>query len=157
MLAAVRDDSGLVAVHRTFLDSAQAGLAVLPHPKRALGRLGEGAVRILPPRDGLLGWAEGIETAMSATLLTGIPCWALLGTGRFARVALPAAVTRLVLFLDHDSAGRRAEALVRQAGHCGGVTLDVRYPPRPGSDWNDVLVEQRPGADDLGGERAGGG
>lgn len=157
MLAAVRDERGLVAVYRTFLDAASPRLAALPHPKRALGRLGAGAVRLLPPQGGLLGWAEGIETAMSATLLTGIPCWALLGTSRFARVALPAGLDRLVLFLDHDSAGRRAEALVRQAGHCGGVTLDVRYPPRPDSDWNDVLMEQRPSVDDLGGEGAGGG
>ena len=157
MLAAVRDDSGLVAVHRTFLHVASSGLAAMPHPKRALGQLGEGAVRLLPPREGVLGWAEGIETAMSATLLTGIPCWALLGTGRFARATPPAAVRRLVLFLDHDSAGRRAEALVRQAGHCGGVTLDVRYPPRPDTDWNDVLIDQRPAVDDPGGEGAGGG
>lgn len=156
MLAAVRDGSGLVAVHRTFLDAASPGLAELPHPKRALGRLGEGAVRLRPVRDGHLGWAEGIETAMSATLLTGIPCWALLGAGRFGRVALPAGVKRLVLFLDHDSAGRRAEALVRQAGQCGGM-LDIRYPARPGSDWNDVLREERPGIDVRRGEGAGGG
>ena len=157
MLAAVRNDSGLIAVHRTFLDAAKPGLAALSHPKRALGQLGEGAVRLLPPRGGLLGWAEGIETAMSATLLSGIPCWALLGTSRFARGALPAAVTRLILFLDHDSAGRRAEALARQARHLAGATLDVRYPPRPGSDWNDVLMEQCPAADAPGGEGAGGG
>lgn len=113
LLAAVRDGSGLVGVHRTFLDLEPARLADLPVPKRALGRLGQGAVRLRPPQDGMLGWAEGIENAMAATQLTGIPCWATLGTERFARVALPACVKRLILFLDNDPGGRRAETLAR--------------------------------------------
>ena len=157
MVAAVRDETGLVAVHRTFLDPLSARLAPLPHPRRALGRLGAGAVRLADPRDGRLGWAEGIETALAATLLTGIPCWALLGTARFGRVALPAAVSRLVLFLDHDPAGRNAEALARQNQSCAVIMIDACYPPRPGSDWNDVLIEQCPAIGDPGGEGAGGG
>ena len=140
MVAAVRDESGLVAVHRTFLDAGSQGLVDLPLPKRALGRLGEGAVRLFPPRDGLLGWAEGIETAMSATLLTGIPCWAILGADRFGRVALSAAVTRLVLFLDNDPAGRRAEKLARETHGGTSFEIEARYPSAAGADWNDVLL-----------------
>ena len=140
MLAAVRDESGLVAVHRTFLDLRPARLADLPVPKRALGRLGKGAVRLYPPRDGTLGWAEGIENAMAATRLTGISCWATLGTERFARVALPASVKRLILFLDNDAGGRRAERLARDALAGAGVELEVRYPEAAGADWNDVLL-----------------
>lgn len=142
MLAAVRDESGLVAVHRTFLDLASARLADLPVPKRALGRLGQGAVRLRPPHDGILGWAEGIETAMAATLLTGIPCWATLGTERFARVALPPCVRRLILFLDNDFGGRRAEGLARDALAGAGVELETRYPEAAGADWNDVLLDR---------------
>ena len=142
MLAAVRDTSGLVAVHRTFLDLASATLADLPVPKRALGRLGQGAVRLRPPERGALGWAEGIENALAAILLTGIPCWATLGTERFARVALPACVKRLILFLDNDAGGRRAERLAREA-HCGAaVELEARYPDAAGADWNDMLLER---------------
>ena len=140
LLAAVRDESGLVAVHRTFLDLASARLADLPVPKRALGRLGQGAVRLRPPLGGILGWAEGIENAMAANQLTGIPCWATLGTERFAHVALPASVKRLILFLDNDPGGRRAERLAREA-HCGsGVEIEARYPEASGADWNDVLL-----------------
>ena len=139
LLAAVRDESGLVAVHRTFLDPSTATLADLPLPKRALGRLGQGAVRLRPPEDGILGWAEGIETALAATLLTGIPCWATLGTERFGRVALPATVKRLILFLDNDSGGHRSEKLAREAqGGC--VAIEARYPEAAGADWNDVLL-----------------
>lgn len=146
MLAAVRDDSGLVAVHRTFLDPGldhtSARLADLAVPKRALGPLGQGAVRVCPPRDGILGWAEGIETAMAATQLTGIPCWATLGTERFARVALPPSVRHLILFLDHDSGGRRAERLAREALSSTGVEVEARFPEARGADWNDVLLNR---------------
>ena len=140
LLAAVRDESGLVAVHRTFLDLTPARLADLPVPKRALGRLGQGAVRLRPPQDGILGWAEGIENALAATQLTGIPCWATLGTERFAHVALQACVKRLILFLDNDPGGRRAESLARET-QCGtGVEIETRYPEASGADWNDVLL-----------------
>lgn len=140
LLAAVRDDAGLVAVHRTFLDTRSAKLADLPLPKRALGRLGRGAVRLQPPREGTLGWAEGIESAVAAMQLTGIPCWATLGTERFARVALPPTVRRLVLFLDNDAGGRRAEMLAREAHRGSVVRVGARYPEAAGADWNDVLL-----------------
>lgn len=142
LIAAVRDETGLVAVHRTFVDPKRARLASLPLTKRALGRLGEGAVRLRPPEQATLGWAEGIETAIAATLLTGIPCWATLGTERFARVALPPAVERLVLFLDNDAGGRRAEMLARDALRRRPIEIDPRYPAASGADWNDVLLRR---------------
>jgi putative DNA primase/helicase len=142
MLAAVRDDIGLVGVHRTFVELSPPRLADLAVPKRALGRLGRGAVRLRPPRDGLLGLAEGIETALAATLLTGVPCWATLGTERFARVALPPSVKRLILFLDNDPGGRRAEKLARDAHRGSGLEIDASYPADAGADWNDVLLQR---------------
>lgn len=137
MLAAVRDETGLVAVHRSFLDPRRRALAAIAEPRLALGRLGRGAVRLggSAPE---LGLAEGIETALSASILFGLPCWATLGTERFGLVELPPEVTRLVLFLDHDAGGRRAERLARAAfAHLPRV--EARYPPCPGEDWNDVL------------------
>jgi putative DNA primase/helicase len=139
LLAAVRDDAGLVAVHRTFLDRS-GKLADLPLPKRALGRLGQGAVRLRPPSEGILGCAEGIESAISATQLTGIPCWATLGTERLARVALPSEVRRLILFLDNDAGGRRAEMLARKTHRGRELAVEARYPAAAGADWNDVLL-----------------
>lgn len=142
MLAAVRDNSGLVAVHRTFLAAGQPLLAALPRPKLALGALGEGAVRLSPPRGGILAWAEGIETAIAATMLTGIPCWSTLGSNRFARVALPPLVKRLILFLDNDPGGRRAEQLARAVQRGRGIEIEARYPASAGDDWNDMLLSR---------------
>jgi putative DNA primase/helicase len=136
LIAAVRDESGLVAVHRSFLDPRRNRLAAIDEPRCGLGRFGSGAVRFggIAPR---LGLAEGIETALSATALFGLPCWATLGTERFGRVALPSEVSELVLFLDNDPGGRRAEALAREA--FAHLALEARHPRRPGADWNDVL------------------
>ena len=136
MIAVVRDESGLVAVHRTFLDPRGSGLAPIEEPRCGLGRFGTGAVRLgsIAPR---LGFAEGIETALSATVLFGLPCWATLGTERFRLIALPPEVRELVLFLDNDAGGRRAEALARKA--FAHLPIEAHYPRRAGADWNDVL------------------
>ena len=136
LVAAVRDETGLVAVHRSFLDPDRDRLAAIDDPRRGLGRFGRGAVRLggVAP---CLGLAAGLETALSATALVGLPCWATLGTERFRLVSLPPQVTRLVLFLDNDRGGRRAEALAREA--FAYLAVEVRYPRRRGTDWNDVL------------------
>lgn len=138
LIAAVRDDAGLTGIHRTFLDEGAQGEA----RRSGLGRFGRGAVRFggIAPT---LGLAEGIETALSATALFGLPCWAALGTERFGLVALPPQSKKLMLFLDHDPGGRRAEALAREAfRHIPRIT--AHYPPRPGDDWNDVLRAAAP-------------
>ncbi|OYW46420.1 MAG: hypothetical protein B7Z33_03270 [Sphingomonadales bacterium 12-68-11] len=139
LVAAVRDESGLVAVHRSFLELDGLSLAVLDEPRMGLGPFGAGAVRLggVAP---CLGLAEGLETALSASILFGQPCWATLGTERFARLALPPEVQRLVLFLDNDAGGRRAEQLARAT--FAELPIEVHYPPASGEDWNDVLREQ---------------
>lgn len=144
LIAAVRDDSGLVAVHRTFVGPRGEGLADVPSPRCGLGRFGRGAVR-LGGSGPTLGLAEGIETALSVTALFGVRCWATLGTERFALVAIPHGVRELLLFLDHDAGGRRAERLARDS-FAAVPSIVARYPRRPGDDWNDVLRRSRPRA-----------
>jgi hypothetical protein len=145
MIAAVRDESGLVAVHRTFLDAHRCRLAPIEEPRCGLGRFGSGAVRLggIGPR---LGLAEGIETALSASALFGLPCWATLGTERFRLVSLPPEVTELILFVDNDAGGRRAEALAREA--FAYLAIEAHYPRRKGFDWNDVLRAMRRSQED---------
>jgi hypothetical protein len=146
LIAAVRGEAGLVAVHRTFLDPRGRKLADLPDPRRGLGRFGAGAVR-LGGYASRLGLAEGIETALSATALFGIPCWATLGKERFGRIALPPDVRELVLFLDHDAGGRRAERLAREA-YAHVAHIESCIPERHGDDWNDVLRASLPATED---------
>lgn len=137
LIAAVRDDCGLVGIHRTFIRARRNCRAPVAEGRSGLGRFGKGAVRLggTGPR---LGLAEGIETALSATALFGVPCWATLGAERFGLVSVPKDVEELLLFLDHDAGGGRAEALARDAfAHVRHV--EVHIPERRGDDWNDVL------------------
>jgi putative DNA primase/helicase len=142
MLAAVRDDTGVIAVHRTFVDQRTAVIADVDRPKRALGTLGIGAVRLALPLGGKLGLAEGIETALAATRLFGIPCWATLGNERFGQVAVPDSVRELTLFVDHDAGGELAERRAREAYARADRTMLTQVPERLGDDWNDVLVRE---------------
>jgi len=139
MLAAVTTDMGIIAIHRTFLDAPSAKLAAFDRPKRALGSLGCGAVRLAPPAAGRLGLAEGIESALSATQMFGVPCWATLGNERFGLVAIPESVRELHLFIDNDPAGELADQRARKAYSASGRVIRSRAPASTGFDWNDEL------------------
>lgn len=154
MLAAVRTDETVVAVHRTFLDTrsgpatktgtttGSVRLAGFDRPKRALGRLGTGAVRLATPSDGRLGLAEGIESALSAQQIFGIACWATLGNERFGIVTIPQSVRELTLFTDADAGGKLAEQRGRAAYARDGRIIVTQRPAIQGQDWNDVLTAQ---------------
>lgn len=139
MIAAVTTDHGLIAAQRTFLRPNGDGLAMFSQPKRTLGSLGIGAVRLAPADQGRLGLAEGIESALSAMQLFGIPCWATLGCERFGIVSIPDCVKELYLFIDNDRGGAVAEALARKTYAAPGRAIYSRPPIKAGSDWNDEL------------------
>jgi putative DNA primase/helicase len=139
MLAAVRSDEGVIALHRTFLDAESATLARFTKPKRALGSLQTGAVRLASPRGGRLGLAEGVETALAATKMFGIPCWATLGNERFGIVTIPESVRMLHLFLDADEGGELAQERACEAYAAPGRRIVIQRPRRKGFDWADVL------------------
>ncbi|AXU20344.1 virulence protein [Novosphingobium sp. THN1] len=139
MLAAVTNDIGIIAIHRTFLDAPSAKLAAFDRPKRALGSLGYGAVRLAPPAAGRLGLAEGIESALSAMQLSGIPCWATLGNERFGLVAIPESVRELHLFIDNDPGGELANQRALKAYSASCRVIQSRAPASAGFDWNDEL------------------
>lgn len=139
MLAALHERDRLVALQRTFLDPDEPRRARdLVNPRRMLGRPGQGAV-ILAPANDTLGLAEGIETALSAILLLDFPVWATLGNERLAHVAIPDAVTRLILLPDNDRGGRIGAAKAAEAYAVPGRTIETLWPPHGLNDWNDVL------------------
>lgn len=138
----------VVAVQRLFLAPGLSSLATdLPNPRLTLGRPGTGAVRLQPPCR-VLGLAEGVETAMSASILLGVPVWATLGNGRLPRIAIPPQVEQLILLPDNDAAGRLAEVLARQTYAADARVIETLWPWRGLNDWNDVL---RAGGKGVGG------
>lgn len=151
MIARISDECGTLAIQRCFLDLPRSRLSMdLKPARRMLGRPGAGAVR-LSAHGEVLGLAEGIETALAASILLEIPVWAVLGSARFARVRVPANVARIVLLPDADHAGVQAARRARDAfraesqdsGALGGRvgTRDARIvmPWHGLNDWNDVL------------------
>jgi putative DNA primase/helicase len=142
LVAAVRNDAGVLALNRTFLDLGNDRLASFEQPKRSLGSPGSGSVRLAFPRGGRLGLAEGVESALSVMQLFGIPCWATLGNERFGLVTIPESVRELYLFVDNDAGGRLAEERALEAHAREGRRIVTRPPPRNGDDWNDELMRR---------------
>lgn len=141
MVAAIRDASGFLAIQRSYLMERDDGHVKLLE-RRVLGAMGQGAVRLAEAGSDL-GLAEGIETALAATILSGVPCWATLGAGRLAKVGIPAGVKRLHLFVDHDERGLRAVEIAKVV-HGRTCKILTHVPPSEGTDWNDVLLGTSP-------------
>lgn len=98
----------IIAVQLTFLHPSGRRKADVLYPRRAIGPLGDGMLR-LAPAAAHLGIAEGFETAWAASLLhDGAPVWATLGNDRFAVITLPPIVKQLTIYADNDGPGLRA-------------------------------------------------
>jgi len=140
LVADVVDVAGdLVTVHVTYLQSGRklAGHEPRKQLSKTTGREGC-AVRLMPATD-VLGIAEGIETALSAAVLDGLPVWSALNTSLLAKFEPPQGVKRLVLYADRDEAGLTA-ALYLMERLQGRLALEVRIPTSPAKDFNDQLV-----------------
>jgi hypothetical protein len=138
MVVAVHDLGGkLVAVQQTFL-TADGHKAPVDSPRITHGKLGDGAARLAEPTD-TLGLAEGVEDALSANQLTGVPTWASLGAGRMRKIAVPAGIRDLCIFADQDVPGERAAYETAQFHVSEGRSVAVRFPPEGHKDWNSIL------------------
>ncbi len=140
MIAAVKNELGLVAVHRTFLDPADILHRPFRKPKLALGLLGTGSVRFGEP-DEALGLAEGIEDALSAIDWFRLPVWAVLGAERYAHVGIPSHVRRIIVFGQRNKAAKIC--LERGRAHLSENGRSVEeWLPSLHDDWNDALRDR---------------
>lgn len=97
------------------------------------------AVRLGVPKDGVLAVAEGVETAMSYTRLTGTVCWARLGGKNLGKFAPPEGVRKLIHVHDGDDEADRAYERLR--GRWGGK-MSVVFHKADEGDMNDMLKER---------------
>jgi putative DNA primase/helicase len=144
MLAMVTDASGKPAtIHKTYItaDGTKAPLEKVRMFCAGSVPAG-GAVRLAPPEP-VLGVAEGIETALAAMQMFGIPTWAALSDWGVEKFEPPVGTKRLLIFADNDShcAGQRA-AYSAAARLSKRLEVEVKIPEKPGTDWNDVLLEK---------------
>jgi putative DNA primase/helicase len=136
-------DGSLASIHRTYL-TKQGFKAPVPQPRKLYSSVPTGsAVRLSPPRP-TLGVAEGVETALSAARLFGIPTWSALCAHGIETFEPPPGITSLIIFGDNDTNGTGQTAAHALAARLADrIRVEVRLPGRAGSDWNDVLIAQR--------------
>lgn len=131
------------ALHRTYL-TADGRKAPVAAPRKLLGRFPKGGAIRLMPHQGMLGIAEGIETAFAAASLFAVPCWAAVHTEGLKSWVVPDDVRDVIVFADHDRkyAGQAAAFALAHRIAVRGLAVRVELPPSPGLDWGDILNEQ---------------
>lgn len=128
------------AIHRTYLKPDGSGKAELERNKMILGPAKGGAVR-LDSHSNKLIIAEGIETALSIQLATGIPTWAALSSTNMQSIILPPPeqVPEIIIAADNDEAGIKAANILAERALKLCHKVRIAIPKQQGWDFNDVL------------------
>lgn len=140
MLAKVTGPDGKPSnIHRTYL-SESGSKAPVEAPRRMMaGAIAKGSAVRLAEHDDVLGIAEGIETALSASALFRVPCWAALNAEMLRAWSVPSGVKSVVIFGDNDEnfTGQAAAYALARKLTTDGVKAEIKIPDRVGADWND--------------------
>ncbi len=146
MVGIVRGTHGeIIGLHRTYLALDGSAKAPLTAARMSLGQIGGGLVRLAAPKDGLIGIAEGIETALAVmTTCPRLPLWAALSAGNIRELTLPAEIDRIVICADHDASRVGLEAARKLAAQLvdRGKRVWTALPPSADDDFNDLLVRE---------------
>jgi putative DNA primase/helicase len=137
MLAKVQTWDGKgVNIHRTYIsDDKPTVRKLMP------GKLPDGsAIRLAYVNLRTeMGVAEGIETAVSAMKLFGLPTWSLINATLMQKWRPPVGIRKVVIFGDNDKSFTGQMAAYTLAYKLrDSVEVEVKLPSIPGWDWNDV-------------------
>ena len=97
------------------------------------GKLPDNVAIRLAPAGKVLGIAEGIETALSASALFEVPVWAAISAPLLRKWRPPEGVEKVMIFGDNDKSFTGQEAayhLARQLSD--SVEVEVKIPTLPG-------------------------
>jgi phage/plasmid primase-like uncharacterized protein len=140
----IRPDGLVLALHRTYL-TADGGKAPVLIVKKLTGAAGPLAGACIPLHDaqhGVIGIAEGIETAQAAYLASGLPTVAAYSASNLAAYVWPAGVRRIAVFADADPAGAAAARSLKARALRAGLSVAVMTPSTPDADWCDVWAQR---------------
>lgn len=132
-----------VNIHRTWLTADGQKAPVETCRKVMAGMIPPGSfVPLFPPADGVLGIAEGVETALAAGLRFGVSVWAVLNAGNMQAFVPPENVKELMIFADNDGHFVGQAAAFNTARTVSqkrpDASVSVHIPGKTGSDWADV-------------------
>lgn len=138
MVARVEDRGGnLINCHITYLTAEGDKVARRVMP----GSLPEGCcIPLWSAKEGVLGVAEGIETAMAAAARFKLPVVAAINANRLAAWEPYPGLREIYIFGDNDESytGQAAAYnLARKLVLKHGLTVHVTIPPETGTDWAD--------------------
>lgn len=142
-------DGSIGTIHRTYLADVTPNKMFLPR-RIPIG----GAIRLFEPGTEM-GIAEGIETALSASMLTGIPVWATTSARLLMQWQPPAGAKWITIFGDRDksctgqaAAYDLAHRLILRQGYMVRVCIPGNdhcwSSNEEGRDWNDCLKDGNP-------------
>lgn len=142
LIGALRAGDGEVTAVQRIWVTPHGTKAALDPVKATLGPMVDSAVRLgrVDPGRGVLGVAEGIETALAASILFRVPVWACLGAARLGKVWLQSSVTRVIVFGDNGKVGKAAAYQAARIYRERGLDARVRLPDAPHGDHNDWLL-----------------
>ena len=147
MVAAMQNPAGkLTMVHDTLLTKEGHKADVSQQRLMMEGRIAKGSAVRLAEFTDVLGIAEGIETALSASKLFGVPCWAALNEGLMQQWQFPREAKRIIIFGDNDQnhVGQSAAFMLARKISLSPdpPIVEVKIPENVGDDWNDILVRK---------------
>jgi hypothetical protein len=134
--------SKITGLHRTWLEPDGSNKAEIEPNKMMLGTTKGGAVRLATLIGKKLAIAEGIESALSYYLITGITTWATLSTAGMQNIILPPLeqVSDIIIVTDNDEAGINAAHNLKARLLKDGYVINIVMPEQEGFDFNDVLL-----------------
>jgi len=154
LVCAIRNlDGEIVTLHRTYLTPSgkkapeESARKMMPVPE---GMSITGAAIQLGVPDGVLGVAEGLETALSAYKATQVPTWSAINAWMLESIEIPASVHTVLIWADKDKSvtGEKSAKALKKRLQAEGIKAHILMPQVPrGSDvksidWNDVLCTQ---------------
>jgi putative DNA primase/helicase len=148
MVARVTAPDGRPAtLHRTYL-TEDGQKAPVPEPRLLMpGHVPTGSAIRLTEAGPIMASAEGIETAMAVSLLFDVPCWSTVCAGMMEKWEPPPEAHHILACGDNDLnfTGQAAAYVLANRVYSKERkrSAEVRIPPNPNTDWNDVLMGDR--------------
>jgi putative DNA primase/helicase len=145
LVAAISDAQGaLQGVQVTLLSAHGTAKAAVVTPRRVIGKLMGGTVRLADAQDEL-AIGEGVETMLTASDVFGVPAWAALSADNLARLIISHPLRRLIIAADNDEAGMRAAESLRSR-MTSSTIVEIEAAPPGFNDWNDWARAQTSGS-----------
>lgn len=141
IVAAVRYVEGeLTGIQRIWLAHDGKGKANVAKPKRSLGSVKGGAIRLGDlDASGAVTVCEGPEDGLSLLEMLGGPVWVAAGASFLQAMQFPAEVRTVIIAADNDPAGEGAAREAAFAFAARGLSVRIIRPLPAYKDFNDEL------------------